>query len=65
MMAGFTGLFIMAHWVYILRSQSTGRHYCGQTTDLPLRVAQHNDPNNDLSKTTKRFQNHGDSLAPN
>ena len=50
------GLFRMAFWVYILESQSTGRYYCGQTTDLPVRLLQHNDPHNDLSKTTKRFQ---------
>lgn len=45
----------MPRWVYILRSESTGRHYCGQTSDLPKRIAQHNDPSNDLAKTTKRF----------
>jgi predicted GIY-YIG superfamily endonuclease len=41
----------MEHWVYILQSQSTGRCYCGQTCDLPVRLAQHNDPTNDFSKT--------------
>jgi putative endonuclease len=46
----------MEHWVYILQSQSSGRYYCGQTRDLATRVAQHNDPNNDLAKTTKRFR---------
>jgi len=46
----------MEHWVYILQSQSTGRYYCGQTRDLPVRLAQHNDPTNDLAKTTKRLQ---------
>jgi putative endonuclease len=45
----------MGHWVYIIQSESTGRHYCGQTRDVSARVAQHNDPINDLSKTTKRF----------
>jgi putative endonuclease len=45
----------MQHWVYILQSQSTSRYYCGQTTDLSVRLAQHNDPANDLAKTTKRF----------
>ena len=44
----------MEHWVYILQSQSTGRYYCGQTRDLLVRLAQHNDPTNDLAKTTKR-----------
>jgi putative endonuclease len=46
----------METWVYILQSQSTARYYCGQTTDLSVRLSQHNDPNNDLSKTTKRFK---------
>ena len=42
--------------VYILQSESSDRFYCGQTTDLQVRLSQHNDPNNDLSKTTKRFK---------
>ncbi|MDF1590593.1 MAG: GIY-YIG nuclease family protein [Desulfobacterales bacterium] len=46
----------MPFWVYILQSDSSGRFYCGQTHDLETRIAQHNDPGNDLSKTTKRFQ---------
>jgi putative endonuclease len=46
----------MDHWVYILQSESSGRYYCGQTRDLKKRVLQHNDPINDLSKTTKRFK---------
>ena len=50
----------MEHWVYILQSQSTGRYYCGQTTDLSVRLVQHNDPANDLAKTTKRFPGPGD-----
>jgi putative endonuclease len=50
------GAFFMGFWVYILQSQSTGRYYCGQTRDLSARLAQHNDPNNDLAKTTKRFK---------
>jgi putative endonuclease len=53
--AGFPAYFFMEHWVYILQSRSTGRYYCGQTTDLSLRIA-HNGPSNDLSKTTKRFK---------
>jgi putative endonuclease len=46
--------FFMARWVYILQSQSTGRFYCGQTNHLQNRLEQHNDPTNDLAKTTKR-----------
>jgi putative endonuclease len=47
---------MMEHWIYIIQSQSTDRYYCGQTNDLPIRLLQHNDPDNDLSKTTKRFK---------
>jgi len=46
----------MPYFVYILRSQTTGRFYCGQTSDPENRLQQHNDPGNDLSKTTKRFK---------
>ncbi len=53
----FTGrAFVMPRWVYILKSQSTGRFYCGQTNQLAARLEQHNDPTNDLAKTTKRFK---------
>lgn len=45
----------MPRWVYILQSQSTGRYCCGQTQDLTLRLTQHNDPENRLAQTTKRF----------
>ncbi|WP_156915859.1 GIY-YIG nuclease family protein, partial [Desulfatirhabdium butyrativorans] len=48
--------FFMAFWVYVLQSQSSGRYYCGQTGDLERRLAQHNDPNNHLAQTTKRFE---------
>ncbi|MBN2437453.1 MAG: GIY-YIG nuclease family protein [Deltaproteobacteria bacterium] len=45
----------MAYWVYIIRSESTGRYYCGQSSDPERRLRQHNDPDYELSKTTKRF----------
>ena len=45
----------MRFWVYILESQSGGRFYCGHTSDVGRRVRQHNDPEYNLSKTTKRF----------
>ncbi len=41
--------------VYILRSETSGRYYCGQTSNLNGRVAQHNDPKYRGSLTTKRF----------
>jgi len=46
----------MPFYVYILQSESSGRYYCGLTQNLPTRLSQHNDPTNDLAKTTKRFQ---------
>jgi len=46
----------MQYSVYILQSQSTGRYYCGHTSDLKRRLAEHNDQNYLGSKTTKRFQ---------
>jgi putative endonuclease len=46
----------LSFWVYILRSQSTGRFYCGHTADLERRINQHNDPEYELCRTTKVFQ---------
>lgn len=40
--------------VYVLRSESTGGLYIGQTSDLVRRVAQHNDPSDHLTLHTKR-----------
>jgi putative endonuclease len=45
----------MPCWVYILQSETTGRFYCGQTTDLARRLHQHNDPAHRTTKTTKRL----------
>ena len=30
------------YWVYILKSESTGKFYIGQTSDLQARLIQHN-----------------------
>ena len=38
----------------VLRSESTGGLYIGQTSDLVRRVAQHNDPSDHLTLHTKR-----------
>jgi putative endonuclease len=46
----------MPHWVYILRSDTSNRYYCGQSSNVEQRVRQHNDPDYRLTKTTKRFQ---------
>ncbi|MCP4683723.1 MAG: GIY-YIG nuclease family protein [Desulfobacterales bacterium] len=45
----------MRYWAYILRSKSSGRYYCGHSSDVHRRIRQHNDPEYKLSKTTKRF----------
>ncbi len=44
----------MSYYVYVLRSESTGKTYIGQTDNLEKRVVQHNDPDNTLSLYTKR-----------
>ena len=44
----------MPFYVYILRSESSGKTYVGQTSDLERRVAQHNDPDFTLTLYTKR-----------
>lgn len=46
----------MSFYVYILKSNPTGRFYCGYSSDPARRLAQHNDPEYCLSKTTKRFK---------
>ena len=45
----------MSCWVYILKSKSTGRYYCGSSDDVNRRIQQHNDPTYHGSKTTKRI----------
>ena len=42
-------------WVYILQSGTSGRYYCGSTDNVERRVRQHNDPEYQGCKTTKRF----------
>ena len=44
------------YWAYIIQSETSGRFYCGSTSDVARRVRQHNDPQYVLSKTTKRFE---------
>ena len=44
----------MSHYVYILRSEASGRYYCGQTQDLAHRLDEHNDPECMGTMTTKR-----------
>jgi len=46
---------VMQYWVYIIESETSGRFYCGQSSNVEQRLRQHNDPEYRLSKTTKRF----------
>lgn len=40
--------------VYILRSDSTGKTYIGQTGNLERRISEHNDPNHSPVKYTTK-----------
>ena len=44
----------MPYHVYVLQSESTGKTYVGQTSDLVRRLCQHNDPNFTVTLYTKR-----------
>jgi putative endonuclease len=44
----------MPFWVYILQSESTGRLYTGQTSDLEKRLERHNDQDIDISRYTRK-----------
>jgi putative endonuclease len=46
----------MPYFVYIIQSETTGRYYCGYSSDPERRLRQHNDPQYQLSQTTKRFE---------
>jgi hypothetical protein len=42
----------MSFWVYIIQSETTGRYYCGQSSDVERRLRQHTDPEYRLSSRT-------------
>ena len=44
----------MGYHVYVLRSESTGKTYVGQTSDLERRLHEHNDPDCHTTLYTKR-----------
>ena len=46
----------MPQWVYIIQSESNGRYYCGQSSNVEQRIRQHNDPEYQLTRTTKRYK---------
>jgi len=41
----------MAYWVYILRSESTGRFYVGHTDDLGDRIRRYNEGRSEATRT--------------
>lgn len=43
------------YFVYVLYNKAASKIYIGETNNLDKRVKQHNDPNNFLSRFTKRF----------
>ena len=45
----------MSFHVYIIKSRSSLRYYCGQTAHLSRTLEQHNDPDYHGTKTTIRF----------
>jgi putative endonuclease len=47
------GAVNMSYWVYIIQSQSAGRHYCGVSDNVDRRISQHNDAQYQLTRTTK------------
>jgi len=40
----------MSHYVYILKSQTKGIHYYGETSDLEKRIIRHNENRNKYTK---------------
>ena len=44
------------YWTYIVKSETSGRYYCGSSDDVARRVLQHNDPDYTTTKTTKRLE---------
>ena len=40
----------MAYWIYILRSESSGRFYIGHTNDLDDRLRRHNEGRTEVNK---------------
>ena len=44
----------MRFFVYVIESNTTGRRYVGQTSDLSRRLGEHNNPNHNLTKYTSK-----------
>ena len=46
----------MPFYVYVIKSESTGRRYVGQKDNLRRRLAEHNDPTHNPAKYTGKHQ---------
>ena len=46
----------MPFWVYILQSETSGRYYCGHSSNVERRLNEHNDPDYRGSRTTNVLQ---------
>ena len=44
------------YFVYVIVSESTGKHYAGQTSDLSRRLSEHNSKEHNKRKHTSRNQ---------
>ena len=44
----------MPYYVYVLKSEATGKYYIGHTNNLERRLLRHNDPEYKGSRYTKR-----------
>ena len=52
--SGATFLSAAVFYVYVIRSQATGRTYVGHTSNLAKRLSEHNDTENHSSRFTTR-----------
>ena len=43
------------YFVYVIWNATHSRYYVGQTEDIDKRLRQHNDPENNMSKFTKKY----------
>ena len=43
----------MSYCVYVIKSETSGRYYCGYTSDMARRLRDHNDPEYRHTRTTK------------
>jgi len=61
----YTRPFFILYFVYIIKSEQTGRYYCGYSSNPERRLRQHNDPHYRLSQNTKRLKDLGNLSGQN